>query len=480
MKTIIVGAGFTGVQLARRLIADKNDVVLIDSDEETVRHVSNRLDCMVMQANGNSLRVLEDAGIEKADSLVAVTNSDEVNMITCSLVDSVYPKVKKIARVRNYDYYANSADSAEKEKSDASAKNSHHLYGIDNMVHPDVEAAEAIVNAVEHGAVTEVVDFENSEYELTRITVEKGSRLDGVCVQDIRRMTDDVFLLAFVEKGNETYMPDGSAVLHAEDRIGILTTKEALPRFLELCGSEIHELKKIILVGAGRIGTLIADQIVRKNKLSFLSRFLGFYKKANQEFVIIDNDSARAKAASERYPEAAVFCADITDESFIAEEGLDKFDLLITATHNYELNMVTAAYFKSLGMERTVCLVASSSFAGISRNIGIDVAVPIKDAVVDTIISHLRGKNVSDIHTVSDAGLEIAEIELPETTKVAGKTLKDIAVAGSFLVLLICKAETNTYVLADGNTSLSPFDKLVVIDRIAENRKLLDILGVLE
>ena len=107
MDIVIIGAGFTGVQLAKRLISEKNEVVLIDNDEETVRHASNSLDCSVIHADGNSLETLEDAGIAKADALVCVTSNDEVNMITCSLVDAVYPEVLKIARVRNFSYYMN-------------------------------------------------------------------------------------------------------------------------------------------------------------------------------------------------------------------------------------------------------------------------------------------------------------------------------------------------------------------------------------
>ena len=105
MKIIIIGAGLTGTELAKKLISEKNDVVIIDNDEETVRHVSNKLDCMVIHADGNSLETLEEAGIAKADALIMLTNSDEINMITCSLVEALYPEVKKIARVRNYDYH---------------------------------------------------------------------------------------------------------------------------------------------------------------------------------------------------------------------------------------------------------------------------------------------------------------------------------------------------------------------------------------
>ena len=153
MKIIIVGAGFTGTQLARRLIQEKNDVVLIERDEDTARHVSNRLDCLVIPGNGNNLAALKEAGIAKANALVMLTESDEVNMITCSLVDSVYPDVIKIARVRNAEYYADLPEEL--------INSENPIYGIDFMIQPDQEAASAIVNAVEHGAVTEVLEFED-------------------------------------------------------------------------------------------------------------------------------------------------------------------------------------------------------------------------------------------------------------------------------------------------------------------------------
>ena len=111
MRIVIVGGGFTGVQLAKLLINEKNNVTVIDNDEEQMRHVSNRLDCSVLIADGNNLETLEKAGIAKADALICVTSSDEVNMITCSLVDAVYPDILKIARVRNYAYYVNTAEA---------------------------------------------------------------------------------------------------------------------------------------------------------------------------------------------------------------------------------------------------------------------------------------------------------------------------------------------------------------------------------
>ena len=157
MKVFIIGAGFTGTQLARTLLLERNDVVLIDNDPERVRDASDQLDCTVLEADGNNLESLEAAGIASAAALVTLTADDEINMVTCSLVDAVYPRIQKIARVRNYAYYAAADVARKRAKSVLSA--SRPLYGIDNMLNPDVEAADAISAALEHGAIGGVIEL---------------------------------------------------------------------------------------------------------------------------------------------------------------------------------------------------------------------------------------------------------------------------------------------------------------------------------
>ncbi|MBQ3965767.1 MAG: Trk system potassium transporter TrkA [Treponema sp.] len=474
MKIVIIGAGFTGVQLAKRLINGKNDVVLIDNDEEIVRHASNRLDCDVIQADGNNLTTLEDAGLAKADALVCVTSSDEVNMITCSLVDSVYPNLLKIARVRNYAYYVNTADAAQKHAGEF-GKNHRPLYGIDYMIHPDVEAADAIVNAVEHGALTDSIPF-GDNYELVRIPVETGSPVDGQILQNIRTLTQKPILIAYIESAGETSLPSGSTVIKAEDCLGILARKEDIPDFLRLCGSKIKKLNKIALIGAGRIGTIVAERLIRK-KQSLFGRILGIQKKISQDFVIIDNDDAQAKQASERFPDVKVFRADATDETFLQEEGIDKFDLVICTTHNHEMNIVMAAFIESLGVNNSICLVSSSAFVEIAHKLEIEVAVPLRDTVVDSIMSHLRGSSVTGIHTVTDGTLEILEITVSEKSQVIGKTLKDIAENGKFLILMVQKQGESNYIIPNGNTELSLGDNLVLITTSEDNQHILEKFG---
>lgn len=477
MKIVIVGAGFTGVQLAKNLISKKNIVSIIDSDENNVRHVSNQLDCTVMLAEGNDLHTLEEAGIAKADALICVTDNDEINMITCSLVDAVYPDVLKIARVRNYAYYVNTAE-AKKTHADSFSGKHRPLYGIDYMIHPDVEAADAIVQAVQSGAINDVQAFENSEYELTRMTVNEGSALAGKQLQHVHSLTDAHFLIAYVENEGKTSLPSGNTKLAVGDSIGVLVSKERMNELLQLCGSTQKELKSIALVGAGRIGTIIAEKLVQpKEKKSFINFFTKKKMQKLQKFVIIDSNEERANLASERFPNAQVFCADATDEHFLSEEGIKDFDLAICATHNHEMNMVLAAFLESLGVGKSVSLVSSSAFSTIARKLGVDVPIPIRDAVVDSIMSHLRGKSVKEIHTVTTGDLEIIECVLPGDSKAINKTLREIAKPGSFLIMLVKKYNASEFEIPVGDTILNAGDDVILITHVEENSNIVSFFG---
>lgn len=475
MKIVIVGAGFTGVQLAKLLVSEKNQVALIDNDENNARHVSNQVDCTVVCADGNNLETLEEAGIAKADALVCVTSSDEVNMITCSLVDAVYPDVLKIARVRNYAYYVNTT-SAEKKHSNQFGEKRRPLYGINYMIHPDVEAADAIVQAVENGAVGNVLTFDDSDLEIVRMTIEENSPLDGNYLKNIRSLTDARFLIAYLEKDGKSSLPSGDTKLLAGDTLGVLLSKNDISKVTELCGPKKRELKKVALIGAGRIGTIVAERMIKPQKESaFAKIFGGFGSKKSSDFVIIDSDDAISKQAAERFPDAKVFRADATDENFLREEGITEFDLAICATHNHEMNMVLAAYLEGLGVKQTISLVTSSAFAGIATKLGVDVPVALRDAVVDSIMSHLRGKSVKEIHTVSD--LEIAECEISLNSKMNGKLLKDISDPGKYLVLLSKKAGETSYQIAGGNTQISTGDHIVLISQGEESKSMIELFA---
>lgn len=476
MRIVIVGAGFTGVQLAKLLIAEKNQVALIDNNETTTRHASNQLDCTVLCADGNNLETLEEVGISKADALICVTASDEVNMITCSLVDAVYPDILKIARVRNYAYYVNTTN-AEKKNIAFSGKR-RPLYGINYMIHPDVEAAEAIVQAVENGAIGNVISFDNSDLVIARVAVAPKSAFDGISLKNLRTKIQVKFLVAYVEQDGMTSLPSGDTVLHSGNTLGILISKNEVSEIIKLCGSEQKILKNVALIGAGRIGTIIAEKLLEGSKTERQGRIFNKIKsKRELNLVIIDSDEERAKAASEKFPSAHVLCADPSDENFLNEENLTTYDLAICSTHNHEWNMVLAAYLESLGVGQSISLVTSGQFVTIAEKLGVDVAIPLRDSVVDSIVSHLRGKSVKEVHTVTTGELEIVECEISSSSKIAGKSLFEISDPGEFLVLLNRKAGINEYSIANGNTQIYPGDHIVLITRAENSKKILSFFA---
>lgn len=475
MKIVIIGAGFTGIQLARLLIRENNDVTLIDNNEDVTQNVSNSLDCELLIADGNNLETLEKVGIEKTDALICVTENDEVNMITCSLVDAVYPNVLKIARVRNYAYYINSAN-AKLAHANSFSGNHRPLYGIDYMIHPDVEAADAVSEAFENGAIGNVVTFDNSDLQIIRIQIAEDSVFANHKLMAVRTLTSTPFLITYVEINGESVLPDGNTVLQPGCTIGILLNKENQNEILKMCGSKKKEFKKIVIVGAGRIGRLIAGKIIDQKKKNKFNIFGNNILKRTQDVVIIDSNEQLTQIAHEKYPSARVFTADATDENFLVDEGITNFDLVISATHNHELNMVMASYLESLGVGQSISLVSSSAFVPIAQKLGIDVAVPLKDVIVDSIMSHLRGKAVKEVHTITNSELEIIECEISKNSKVIGKSAKEIADSSKFLVLLK-RSELAEYEIVGGNTTFAEKDHLVLIAYSEFSKSVLEFFG---
>lgn len=456
MTIIIIGAGVTGVELARRLIARKHTVALIEQKSETARHAANRLDCTVIEASGNDPNVLTDAAIQRADALVTLTDSDELNMIICGVAESLAPKVLKIARVRNENYVASLNTGKER------------TLGIDFLVHPDQEAALAIVNAVEHGAVSDIIAFEDSPYQLTCFPIGTGSALDGISLQNIRNViTDTPFVVVAVEDDQQASIPSGSTVLHSGTRISVLTLPIYIEKLYALAGFTVKPIKKIALVGIGKVGKRVAESLVETHSFGIFKRLFGLRSKPRWEVAIIDKDSTLAKHAAAQYPQARIYSGDVTDEAFIEEIALNSFDLVITATQNYELNMITSAYLKTLGIPKTIALVQSAVMSNVAYKIGVDVAIPLKDVTVDVIMSHLGGKHLTRIHTMGAGELEIVEIIISHQSEAVGKSLKDIAMPGVFLVLLITNSQGCG--IPDGNTALQAKDKLAAIVQVAQS-----------
>ena len=476
MTIFVIGAGFTGMQLAKMLVLERNKVVLIDNDAEKVRHASDELDCTVIEADGNRIDVLEQAGIASADAFVALTGDDEVNMIACHLVDSAYPDVLKIARVRNYAYYS-AVDSASRRMRASGKDAVRAMYGMDVMVNPDVEAAGAIQRAIEHGAVGNVIDLKN-DFMLTTLGVGADSAIAGRRMRELPSIEGWNGLVAFAEQETGALIPRGDTMVNACDTLGVVSRTSDLARIAQLAQAERETFRRIVIFGADRVGAMLIPLVaVKRYGALWQSIFGGKSTESRREVVVVDRNAARCHEIAERHPNVRVLCGDITDEALMNEEDLYSCDLIVAASGNYELNLVTAAYMKSKGADKAIALTASTAYGAVARKLGIDVAVPMRGTVVDSILSHLRGRNVSAIHSVCNRSFEIVEGDISDKSRFAGKKLRELGELDGEFLLLLAKDANGVTAMPNGETTLEAGSHVVLIVKSGDTELLAKICG---
>ncbi len=446
MNVVILGAGVVGFQVAEILIAEDHDVVLIERNPERAKFASNHLDCIVINEEGNNIHALKQAGIEKADLFLSVSDSDEVNMISCGLIASEFNVPIKIARVRNL-YYSTSKLT---EKS---------FLGIDYIVNSEVETARLLANTVALGANSDVMLFENTDVQMRNYVVSANSFFVKKKLKNIKTgiHLKEQFLIAGVSRGEDFIIPSGDTVIEENDNIYLLATKNTLTKIFIETGNKSLKLGKILIVGGGRIGGLAAAYLLRTGR----------------RITIIDSDYEKCKELSESFPEALILHADISDEEIFEDEKLYDYDLVITCTDRQELNLLTAVYSKSKGIKRAISLVNQTNYIPISSQIGIDVTVSPKNCTVDAIMKFIRRGNIKSVHSLFDGKAEVIEFIIPEDSPVAGVSLKDMNLPQDCLILTVLRDNEN--IIPDGYFKLRVNDTVITIAKKESIQKLEEV-----
>lgn len=470
------------MQLARALADGGADVVLVENDPDRARVAREQVDCDVVEADGNSPGTLSDVGLASSDALVALTQDDELNLITCAMADAMFPTVRKIARVRNYAYYRRTAETARAGASASQRAGGRPVFGIDRMLNPDVEAAAAVCRAADHGAVGNVIALDGGRGVL-ELSVAQGSALSGAPLRDITARTGRRILVAWVEKSDGAVLPGGDTTLQPGDNIGVIASPEELSDLAALAGSPPDEApRRVVVFGAGLIGRFVVERMLEqagdpaRPAASGLFGFLGTGRRRRREITLVDANPALCEEAARLFPEARVLCGDVTEDDFLRDEGLDAADLAVLATPDHAGNLVMAAYLKSRGVRRTIAITAGAAFDGIARKLGVDVAVPLRDTVVDAIAGHLRGRNVSSVHSVCNRRFEIVECGVLPGSAAAGKTLREIPIPGEYLLLLLKRPDASGFEVPAGDTVLEPGSRAVLVMR-ATSRRVLALFG---
>ena len=450
-KVVIVGAGAVGFQLAKQLISENKDVVLIEKDPDVARLVSNKLDCMVVTGEGNKIETLRKAGTEGAQYFISVTDSDEVNMIACGIVSSEFNVDSKVARVRSVEY----AETKISQKG---------FLGIDYVVNPEIEAARAIVRSIEHGAVSDIMLFESSDVQIRNLTIDRHSPFQNKSLIEIDRIIDVSFLVAIILRQNRFIIPSGDTVIQEGDILYVAANAVNFDRLFSSLGKQKSGLKKVVIVGGGNIGTLVAESLLGERRGQGLVRKLltslsPAYGKRSVK--IVERDYDRAKQLADRFHEGLVINADISDEGIFEEEHFANSDLVIAATDNQELNIVTAIYAKTFGIKRSIALVNKNNYSHIATHLGIDVAVSLKNAMVNTILKYIRRGNVRSVHSISDGQMEVLELNVEAKSRAVGKRVSAIPLPKDCLIVSISR-ESET-IIPDGSNLVMENDHIIVI-----------------
>jgi trk system potassium uptake protein TrkA len=446
MNIVILGAGVVGAQIADQLVSEGHDVVIIERDPERAKYVSSHVDCMVINEEGNNLNTLRKAGIEKADFFLSVVDSDEINMIACGLVESEFNVPIKIARVRNLDY----SNAGIFEKS---------FLGINYIVNSEVETARLIANTVVLGATSDVMLFENTDVQIRSYTIDSKSYFNNKEVKNLKSSINikGKFLIAGIIRDNEILIPSGDTKLMENDTVYLLAAQNTLTRLFIETGRKSEKFDRILIVGGGRVGKLVASYLIRTGR----------------KITILDTNYETCKTLSEKFPEALVLNADISDEDIFEDEQLQNYDLIITTTNQQELNILAAVYAKSLGIRRAAALVNQSNYLPISNQLGIDITVSPKKSTVDAILKFIRRGHIKSVHSLFENKAEVIEFIVPDKGPLLGKSLKEITLPRNSLILTVLRNGVNE--IADGNTVIQANDTIITIAKKSSIKDLEEV-----
>lgn len=435
MNVLILGAGRRGIRLAKHLIEENKAVIMVDTDSERCASLASRLDCLAICGNATDLEVLKSAEVDKADVVVAVTDSDEVNLVSCGIVASNYPSVKTIAAIRNIAYI----DSEHKHKK---------ILGIDYIVNPQMEASTRLSTILQSGIFSDIITFQDADFILFKSTIKDDDWLLGKSLIDIKKSLNGEYIVIGIKRNNEVFTPSGNTILEKNDELAIMAVDdESETIYTHIKNNrESIRLKNIVILGA--TGTA-------KNLLSSLP------KKLLSHITLIEKDNERCLTFSEEFPSILTLNEAITDDEIWEDEKLKSSDLFISVTENDELNIITASFAKKIGAKRSIALLRTNpNYLPFASSLDIDIAISTTEATVDAIMKYIRGEGVKTLHSIFSGELEVYEYILSSSFPHLGKSLMDLDLRGKCIIAGI-KRNTNesfvpsgSYVFKEGDTVL--------------------------
>lgn len=429
MKIVIIGAGAVGYDLARNLSSSDHDVVLVERDAAVLEKAQESLDCRFVQANGTSPAALETIGMDDCDLFAAVTDSDEVNIIS-SLTAARLGARTRVARVRDEEYYHG---------------NRLVLDGIDLAINPDHEAAHSIREILFRAGAREAYRFAEGRVRVVASTVETDSYVAGRSLKQLNtELAGAMALVAAVVRDGQTLIPDGDTVLLPDDTIYFTGTRRLVDRSLYYLHAQQEPLQKVMIVGANAMGLELARDLVA----------------ARVKVKIVDPDPEKCRQASEQLHHALVLNIDPVDTAPLEDEGIGEMDGFVAVGRDEEVNVLSCLLARRHGARRTVCLVNRADYVELLPQLGIDAAVSPRRSTAASIARFVKRGAVISAEQLGFTGAEILQYRLDPGHPALGVPLHQLEFPkGAVIGAVIKKRGVET---PGGQTVLKPGDEVLV------------------
>ena len=449
MKVVVVGAGQVGFHVARRLALEKKDVVVIDIKAEATRRMSDSLDVQVINGSGSSPVILEEAGIKDADILLAVTDSDETNLAACLMTDILSPSTKKLARIRNADF-----DPYHQSFLEAAPH-------IDTVINPDFEVVKTIEQLMSVPGAVDVGEFEEGRIRFVAVYLDANSPLAGVLLSDLPELCGDKRpLITAIIRDEAVIIPRGDDKLEAGDLVYFITEQEKLFDTLSTFGRKADEIKRVMIIGAGRIGYRLAAALEKKS----------IYSK------IIESDPDRCTELAESLDKTVVLNGDGSDQALLAEENIQDMDILFTLTNDEETNILSSLLAHRMGVKKSITKIDKFSYMPLVKAIGIEQVVSPRLSAINSILQHIRRGKVLSAVSIKGEQAEVIEAVALETSDIVGKPLKDIRFPEGAMLASIIREDSIT--IPTGESIVKPGDRIIIFARRDSIPKIEKMLSV--
>ena len=447
LRIIIVGCGKVGHTLTEQLVREGHDITIVDTNERVVRDTTDVFDVMGIQGNGASLSVLKEAGLEEADLVIAVTGSDELNLLCCTIAKKAGGELAAIARVRNPDYSEELSYLRQQ-------------LGLSMIINPELEAAQEIARLLSRPQALTVSAFAKGHAELVRFKIPKGSILHGRRVMQL----DDIFhfgyLVCAVENEGHVVIPDGSTMLHEGNDITILASSREAHHIFESIGMYQNSVKSCMIIGGGKSSYYLAKQLIEQK----------------MEVKIIESNKERCDVLSTLLPEALVICGDGGDEELLKEEGIDSAEAFVPLTGLDEENILLALHAGRHSRAKLFTKVNRVNFEEVIASMPIGKVIRPKQTTAELISQYTRamqnsmGSNVETLHQLD--GAEALEFRVA-AHHLTGVPLQYMPIRPD--VLLCCINRRGKRIIPRGHDVLHEGDTVIVVSTFEGMNDLQDI-----